>query len=201
MKSMAIVIFALAVEAANSQTCMSPPDDTLTGTVREERQASARASLGKDSPLIETKHCFALRAIGPPEAAVWFTSSTFAYEPYAISSSAFQLDVVTCAGYAADYSCEVRSESHYFRGDLSFSVRLGDGVGIPLASQIVDAAMNRGCGPRIPGPGERILFLDRLEINREEDPNEYSVGTWGCAVMLRASERGLSVTGVRARVE
>jgi hypothetical protein len=140
-------------------------------------------------------------AIGPPEAATWFTASTFAYEPYAISSFAFLLDVVTCAGYAADYSCEVRTESHYFLGDLSFSVRLGDGVGIPLASQIVDAAMNRPCGPSIPEPGERLPFLGRLEIDREESPNDYSIGTWGCAVMLRVSERGLDVTGMRARVE
>jgi hypothetical protein len=201
MRSIAFVVFASAVEAASSQTCWDPSEATLAGSVREERQASARAAVAKDSPLIETKHCVALMAIGPPEAAIWYTTSTFAYEPYAISSSAFRLDVVTCAGYAGDYSCEVRAESHYFRGDISFSVRLGDGVDISLASRIVDATMNRPCGPRIPEPGERLPFLGRLEISREENPNEYSIGTWGCAVMLRASERGLDVTGMRARVE
>jgi hypothetical protein len=202
MKSIAFLMFALAVEAANSQTCVDPSEATLTGSARGERQASARAALGKDSPLIETKHCVApLMAIGPPEAAIWLTASTFAYEPYAISSSTLLLDVVTCAGYAADYSCEARTESHYFRGDPSFSVRLGDGVDISLASRIVDAAMNRPCGPRIPEPGERLPFLGRLEVRREENPNEYSIGTWACAVMLSASERGLDVTGMRAQVE
>jgi hypothetical protein len=141
-----------------------------------------------------------MTAIGPPEAAVWLTESTFVYEPYAISGSEFSLDIVRCPGFAMDYSCETQTESHYFRGDLSFSVRLLDSVGIDLAARIVDATMNRGCGPNLPGPGSRLSFFDRVEISRGDAAGQYRIGTWSCAINLNLVEDSLAITGMRYQV-
>lgn len=209
-KSAVFLMLTCAVQTANSQGCVNPSDATLRESAREARQASARTELGKDTPLIEVRHCVGnapsgapgtLTAIETREGPVWLTSSTFVYQPYAISGSEFALDVVRCAGYATEYSCEVWTESHYFRGELSFSVRLIDGVGGSLATRIVDATMNRPCGPNVPEAGGRLLFLDRLEIGRGEGPGEYWIGTWGCAINLRLSDEELCITGMRARVE
>src|SRR5690606_16869815 len=112
--------------------------------------------LRKASSLVDVRHCVGNSAIEGPSGFVWLAASTFAYEPYAISSSSFLLDVVRCVGYAMEYSCETWTESHYYRGELSFSIRLLDGVDASLASRIVDATMNRPCGPRVPESGGRI---------------------------------------------
>ena len=192
------LLLAVVVRAANGQGC-DTPEELLTEAVREARQASARAKLGRDAALVDVRHCFSLTAIGPAEAAVWFTESTFVYEPYAISHSEFSLDVVRCPGFAMEYSCETQTESHYFRGDLSFSVRLLDGVGVDLAARIVDATMSRGCGPRLPGPDSRLSFFDRVEISRGEAPGEYRIGTRGCALNLKVADEDLTITGMRVQ--
>ena len=160
-----LLALLFAAHAAGAQSCVDPVE-ILSSSAREERQVAAQATFQKESRLVETRHCaintFVQDPESPGEFVAWVVSQ-FVYQPDVGSSSAFSLDVVECVGAPTQPVCELRTEAHYFQGDLSFSIRLLDGIGVvATAARIVEATLNRPCGPVLPAPGDTIQYLDRL---------------------------------------